>query len=112
MKKLLWAVTLLGCAAAAQAALPNLILINGRFMQPTPNQFAQAIAITHDRITAVGTNEEMIALNPVARRIDLRRRLVVPGFNDAHVHFGKLPSGFILNTTPDNTFAEVKLAIE
>jgi predicted amidohydrolase YtcJ len=112
MKKLFVAVILLTCAVTvAQAALPNLILANGRFMLPRSGQFAQAIAITHDRITAVGTNEEMIALNPNARRIDLRRHLVIPGFNDAHVHFGILPAAFVLGTTPDSTFPEVKNAI-
>lgn len=112
MKKLLLAVTLWACAAASQAALPNLILVNGRFFLPAPNQFAEAVAITHDRITAVGTSEEMIALNPNARRIDLRRRLVVPGFNDAHVHFGTLPPAFLLSTNENSTFPEVKAAIQ
>jgi len=111
MKKVIWALALWACAGASQAA--TLILLNGRVFLPQPNQFAQAIAITGGVITAVGSNQEIANLASASTKtIDLRGHLVIPGFNDAHVHFGTLPSPFILNTNPDNTFAEVKQAIQ
>jgi hypothetical protein len=47
------------------------------------------------RVEAVGGDAEVDALaGPGTRVVDLRGRLVVPGFNDAHVHF--LDGGFSL----------------
>ena len=48
----------------------------------------QAMAISGERILAVGTNAEIRALASADTAIaDLKGRLVVPGFNDAHWHF-------------------------
>lgn len=52
--------------------------------QPT----ARAIAILGNRIVAVGTDNEIKKLaGSKTRTIDARNQLVLPGFNDAHVHF-------------------------
>ena len=49
---------------------------------------AQAIAIAGEHIIAVGSDEDVRLLaGPTTRVIDAGGRLVVPGFNDAHVHF-------------------------
>ena len=57
---------------------------------------AQAIAISGDRIAAVGTNEEIEAwVGPGTERIDLSGRRVIPGLIDAHVHFAR--AGFTWN---------------
>ncbi len=49
---------------------------------------AQAVAVLWDRVLKVGTNDDMEALaGPDTRVLDLGGRLVLPGFNDAHVHF-------------------------
>lgn len=49
---------------------------------------AQAFAVSGDKILAVGSNEEVRALAaPDTAVIDLRGRLVVPGFQDSHLHF-------------------------
>jgi predicted amidohydrolase YtcJ len=102
---------LVSVASLAQSP-PNLILVNGRVTLPnSPDQFAEAIAIKADRIVAVGTNAEITALAPQATRIDLQQHLVIPGINDAHVHFEVLPPAFILSTTPDSLFPEVTAAI-
>jgi predicted amidohydrolase YtcJ len=77
-----------GTAGGARVQAPDLILDNGRFItmddrRPT----AQAIAITDDRITAVGSSREIARLATRAtRRIHLRRRTVVPGLIDGHTH--------------------------
>ena len=46
---------------------------------------ASALAIAGDRIAGgVGTHEQAL---PGPERVDLGGRCVLPGFNDAHVHF-------------------------
>jgi predicted amidohydrolase YtcJ len=76
----------LAFAAAPEA---DLALINGKVW--TVNQAqprAEAIACRDGRIVAVGSTAEVKAwIGPRTRVVDLGGRLVVPGFNDAHVHF-------------------------
>jgi predicted amidohydrolase YtcJ len=49
---------------------------------------AQAVAVLGDRIVAVGSNDEIEAWRgPHTRTIDAAGKLLLPGFNDAHVHF-------------------------
>src|SRR5262245_201245 len=48
---------------------------------------AQAVAVRDGRIVAVGTDEAVRAVSgPATAVVDLRGRLVLPGFQDAHVH--------------------------
>ena len=56
--------------------------------------WAQAIAVSRDRIAAVGTDDEVRRLADGVTPIDARGRLVVPGFIDTHVHF--IDGGFRL----------------
>jgi len=67
----------------------TLILINGKIWTENPNQReVEAVAIGGNRIVAVGTTAEIAPLKgPETRVIDLAGKRVVPGFNDAHVHF-------------------------
>ena len=49
---------------------------------------AQAVAILGDRIVAVGTDSEVtVWRSPKTQMIDAGGKLLLPGFNDAHVHF-------------------------
>jgi hypothetical protein len=49
---------------------------------------AEAVAILGDRIVAVGSNGEVEAWRgPATRSLDAGGRRLLPGFNDAHVHF-------------------------
>ena len=49
---------------------------------------AQAVAVLGDRIVAVGSNDEVNQWRgPTTRAIDAGGKLLLPGFNDAHVHF-------------------------
>jgi len=49
---------------------------------------AQAVAIHGGRITAVGSSEQALSVGPSgARCVDLGGRTVIPGFEDAHLHF-------------------------
>ena len=48
---------------------------------------AEAVAIHGDRISAVGSADEIaVLIGPTTRVIDLAGRLLLPGFQDAHVH--------------------------
>lgn len=115
MKKLSLLGVLLACGAVAFAADPNpdIIIFNGRVFTPqSPTTFAQAVAINENRITAVGTDQEISALAGTGtKRINAGGRLVIPGINDAHVHFQVLPPVFTIQTTPDSLFSEVQAAI-
>ncbi|WP_041973723.1 amidohydrolase [Pyrinomonas methylaliphatogenes] len=56
---------------------------------------AEAVAVIGNRIVAVGSTAEIKRLvGPNTRVIDAGGRLVLPGFNDAHVHF--ISGGFQL----------------
>ena len=49
--------------------------------------FAEAVAISADRVAAVGGTSDIDAyVGPATEVIDLKGRLVTPGFTDAHVH--------------------------
>ncbi len=67
----------------------DLILVRGRVWTGNPTQpEAEAIAIRANRIMAVGTSEAILKLaGSHTKVIELGGRRVVPGFNDAHLHF-------------------------
>ncbi len=49
---------------------------------------AQAVAVLRDRIVSVGTDAEVSSWRgPQTKIIDAAGKLVLPGFNDSHVHF-------------------------
>jgi hypothetical protein len=73
----------------AQQASMTLVLVNGKIWTANPQQpEAEAVALRGNRIVAVGSNAEIRKLQPPGTPVvDLHGRRVVPGFNDAHVHF-------------------------
>ena len=75
----------------------DLIVVNAkvRTMDPS-NAVAEAVAIVGNQITYVGSSAEVKQMaGPRTTVIDAGGRLVLPGFNDAHVHF--LSGGFHLS---------------
>lgn len=68
--------------------VPDLILHNGTVHTVNAtDETVQAIAVRGQRILAVGSSADLLALaGPSTRRIDLAGRTVVPGFVDAHPH--------------------------
>ena len=74
--------------AAARQCRATLIVVNARVHTVDPAlPAAQAIAVCGDTIARVGTDAEVRQLAGAGTRvIDAGGRLVVPGFNDAHVH--------------------------
>jgi predicted amidohydrolase YtcJ len=93
-----FAFTMLTTTAPAKqpSFAPDLVIINASIhtmdeARPT----AGAVAISGNRIAAIGSTPEIGALaRPGTRVIDAAGKLVLPGFNDAHVHF--LSGGFSL----------------
>lgn len=75
-------------ACGPRAGGPDRILYNARIWtgdSAVPE--AEAIAITGDRIVAIGTDRDVRALRGRNTRLeDLQGRRVVPGFHDAHLH--------------------------
>ena len=68
--------------------IADVIVVNANVHTVDPDRpRAEALAISGEFITKVGSNEEVRRLAGRATRvIDAGGRLVVPGFNDAHVH--------------------------
>jgi predicted amidohydrolase YtcJ len=75
----------------------DLIVVNGKVRtMDASNPSAEAVAIVGNRITHVGSSADVKrSAGPGTRIIDAGGRLVLPGFNDAHVHF--LSGGFHLS---------------
>jgi predicted amidohydrolase YtcJ len=76
------------CAAQAKPAA-DLIITNGKIWTVDKSlPTAQAVAVVGDRIVAVGSAAEIeVWRGPGTKVIDAGGKLVLPGFNDAHVHF-------------------------
>ena len=68
--------------------MSDIVILNARVMTMTPARpFAEALAVTGNRIEAVGDTESIRALiAPATRVVDARGRTVLPGFIDSHVH--------------------------
>ncbi len=83
------AALLIGAGTQAAPQHADRIFINGKIWtgdDARPN--AEALAISGDRIFAVGSTVEIRALaRPDTAIVDLKGRLVVPGFQDSHLHF-------------------------
>jgi predicted amidohydrolase YtcJ len=81
--------TILLASTLRQGDSCDMVLWNGKIWTENPEQRdAEAVAIRGKRIAAVGTSDEILKLaGPNTQKIDLAGRRVVPGFNDAHVHF-------------------------
>ncbi len=76
-------------AFARAQAQADTILVGGKIWTGNPARpEAQAVAILDGKVVAVGGDAEVRAwAGGRTRVVELRGRRVVPGFNDAHVHF-------------------------
>jgi predicted amidohydrolase YtcJ len=73
----------------AQAPPADLVLTNGRIVTVDDQRpEAQAVAISKDRIQALGSAEEIKKMiGPNTQVIDLQGQLAIPGFIESHAHF-------------------------
>jgi len=76
-------------AQTPQSHVANTILLNGRVYTLNPHQpWAEAVAISGDKILAVGSIKDISSYRDSSTRvIDLGGRLLLPGFTDCHIHF-------------------------
>src|SRR5215218_1663419 len=74
----------------------DLVVVNARVRTMDEKQpAAEAVAVYRNRIVAIGSTAEIRKLAGARTRVvDAGGRLVLPGFNDSHVHF--LSGGFQL----------------
>jgi len=99
------------CSSCTQHQKADLVIINGKVLTiDKDNPSAEAIAVSGEKIIRVGTLREIKAYIVKGRTevIDAKGRLVIPGFNDAHVHFGPLDPDYIelRYTTDPSVFTE------
>ncbi|MET7700862.1 amidohydrolase [Streptomyces sp. NPDC005485] len=89
------------------------LLFTGGPVLTRDGRTATAVAVTGERITAVGGAEVLELRGPRTEVVDLAGRLLLPGFQDAHVH--PLPAGLELTQcdltgtrTAEETLAAVR----
>jgi predicted amidohydrolase YtcJ len=92
MKKILFAALLclnLSFFSTAQTISADLVVINANVRTMDERQpKAQSIAVWQNKIIAVGVNNDIKPLiGKNTRVIDAKGKLVLPGFNDSHIHF-------------------------
>ena len=75
-------------AVAGVPATADLALKNGAiYTVDGARSWAQAVAIRDGRIVFVGTDKDLESqIGPDTRVIDLKGRMLLPGFQDAHIH--------------------------
>ncbi len=80
---------LAACNGPPEATRADWVLTNGQILTvDTDFSIVQAIAVKDDRILAVGSDDEIMALAGLGtQRTDLAGRTVVPGLIDNHMHF-------------------------
>lgn len=107
--------TCLGACSNKEKA--DLVIINGKVLTiDESNPTAQAIAVKGETIIAVGSTKDISGYieNGTTRVINAGGRLVIPGFNDAHVHFGPLDPDYIelrYTTDPATITEKVKTQV-
>jgi predicted amidohydrolase YtcJ len=97
-------------AAAAQQSRADLVLLHGDlFTVDSQHPRAQAIAVSGNRIAAVGTDAEIQRwVGPKTRVMDLQGRLAIPGFIDGHGHYTALgESKLVLDLTKAQTWDDI-----
>jgi len=100
-------IVLAGCGGPETA---DLVLRNGKIVTVDPDQpEVQALAVTGDRIAAVGSNDQIDArVGPGTQVIDLGGKLAVPGFIEGHAHFDSLGDAqMMLDLTQAATWGDI-----
>lgn len=84
-----WVFLLMTAVPVAAQMYADTVLVRGKIWTENPQQpEAEAVAILGDRIVSVGSAETVMKLTgPATNIVELGGKRVVPGFNDAHVHF-------------------------
>jgi len=74
---------------SARVAPAEILIVHAKVYTLDPQKpWAQAVAIRHGKIQAIGRDEEVESYRGIGtKRIDAGGKLVFPGFTDCHVHF-------------------------
>ncbi|HEV2395340.1 MAG TPA: amidohydrolase [Candidatus Sulfotelmatobacter sp.] len=91
----LWLLAVVSCLVLAEPSpaqskpAADLIITNAKIWTVDKSlPTAQSVAVLGDRIVAVGSDADIEAWQgPGTRVVDAGEKLLLPGFNDAHVHF-------------------------
>lgn len=77
----------------------DLVIVNAHIVTMDPlTPRAEALAVTKGRVTALGRSAEIGALaGPATRIIDAGGRMVLPGFQDTHIHLQDSGQGYAQN---------------
>jgi len=106
-------ITMISIGACSQKEKADLVIINGNVLTIDKNNpAAEAIAVKGELIIAVGSTARISKYieKGTTKVIDAAGRLVLPGFNDAHVHFGPLDPDYIeLRYTTDPSLITEKV---
>ncbi|GAC1626343.1 MAG: amidohydrolase [Candidatus Acidiferrum sp.] len=99
---------------AAKSEPADLLIIHARIYTVNPRQpWAQAVAIRHGKIIAIGSDQELVPLRAAGTKIvDAAGKLLLPGFTDSHIHFldGSLSLGRVnLEGAKDTADIQVRL---
>tara|TARA_B110000503_G_scaffold117799_1_gene178120 strand:+ start:3452 stop:5107 length:1656 start_codon:yes stop_codon:yes gene_type:complete len=92
----------------------DLILYNAHIITVNPNQpSAHAIALSSDKIIAVGTNESILKLaTGFTKKIDISGKTILPGFIDSHSHPASSGRAHLRNVDCDlRSISAIKKAI-
>jgi predicted amidohydrolase YtcJ len=110
---LLSIISIMHLSSCSEVEKADLVIINGKVLTINKdNPSAEAVAVKGESILAVGSTKEISEMiqKGTTKVIDARGRLVLPGFNDAHVHFGPLDPDYIeLRYTTDPTVITEKV---
>lgn len=116
------AMLLAGCGAAEPTGPPDLLLQGGTIWTGKPLQpWAEWLAIRGERVVSLGSGTPPTG---AMQTLELEGRLVVPGFNDSHVHLARAGESLLradppvgaLQRTPEGSgarrVAETRRALE
>jgi predicted amidohydrolase YtcJ len=100
---------------------PTLVIVNARvFTGDSAVPWAEAVGVSGDRITHVGSSGDVRAtVGASTRLVDANGRLLIPGINDAHAHPGAMPEAVTLDGPPvvqqdpslDEVIARIRAAV-
>ncbi len=75
---------------------------NGNIITVDKNEtIAQAVLVKNGIITAVGSNEDILALSNDCEKVDLEGKTMVPGFYDPHGHIVAMAQSLLIVTLGD-----------
>jgi len=112
----LMTITMMVTGGCTQNEKADLVITNAKIYTVDVNApLAEAVAVNGNKIIAVGSSAEIEKYvdREATRVIDAGGKLVIPGFNDAHAHFGPVDPDYIeLRYTTDPSVITEKVRVQ